>query len=53
MAISKTPEIIRSHMPEHKARRIARWVLIFCLGFYLGTIAIEISPVHCNVEERQ
>lgn len=53
MAISRTPEIIRSRVPERKARRAARWVLIFCLGFYLGTIAVELSPVHCDVEDRK
>lgn len=43
MRISQTASFIREKVPHERAKRIARWVLIFCVGFILGHAA-DVMP---------
>lgn len=36
MQISRTAKFIRRKVSHAHASRFARWLLIFCVGFYLG-----------------
>lgn len=38
MRISRTASFIRRKVPHHRASRLARWLLIFVAGFYLGHV---------------
>lgn len=51
MTLRKTPEFIRRRVPEPRMRQLMRWLFIFAIGFYLGTIAVDIQLASCVEEE--